>query len=257
MTDFNPDPDRPLPPGELWRRRLQDLLDKFYYLRMFVLNCVAFLSMRFYALEVTFEDVKKGTYDTPSHTDYNLDNAKDLDFLLATAKDGLETATERRVVVTDKCKTLLTLSSFILAIGGLFVPKSLEFEGWLSRSLFFLAGLLLLNSIVMLLVYFSVGADTVPILDSSFIELDGSDLKRNFINIYRKCEIATDSRTNYLVDVYKTARFFALSGLTVMLVLVGVNYLNHSSTGDAERIILPAQRPKDDGPPPRAEGRYG
>jgi hypothetical protein len=193
--------------------------------------------MHSYALEVTFEDVKRGRYNTTGHADYNLDNAKDLDSLLATAKDGLKAATERRNVVTDKCKTLLTLSSFILAISGLFVPKAFEFEGWFSRGLFFLAGLLLLNSIVMLLVYFSVGTDMVVKLDESFIGLEGNDLRKALINTYTRCEADSDNRTNYLVNVYETARFFALSAFTIMLLLVAANYLNHSSSGDAEKVI--------------------
>jgi cation transport ATPase len=237
VTDVDSKRDRRLLSWEPWGRRLQDLLDGFYYLRRFVLNCIAYISMRAYALEVTFEDVKRGRYDTTGHTDRNLDNAKDLDSLLATAKGSLKTATERRNVVTDKCKTLLTLSSFILAISGLFVPKAFEFEGWFSRDFFFLAGLLLLNSIVMLLVYFSVGTDTVIKLEQSLIGLEGNDLKKALINSYLRCEVDTDNRTSYLVNVYETAKLFALSAFTIMLLLVAANYLNHSSSGDAEKAI--------------------
>lgn len=220
-----------------WGQRLQHLLDQFYHLRRFVFNCIAYLLMRAYALEVTFEDIKKGKYSTAKHVNRNLDNARDLNSLLATAKDGYKAAMDRRNTITDKCKTLLIISSFIITISGLFIPKSYEFEGWLFRGLFSLAGLLLLNSVVLLLVYFSVRSETTIHLDQSLVDLEESDLKKALINDYLLCEMDTDNGTNYLVNVYEAARFFALSAFTLMLGLVAANYINHPSARDAEKVI--------------------
>ena len=131
---------------------MQSLLDGFYYVRRFVVNCIAYLSLKLYALEITFNDVKQGRYDVEQHENRDLNDAKDLDDLLATAKDCYKAAIDRRTIVTDKCKTLLTLSAFILTISGLFLPKSFEFDGWCMRVLFFVAGILVLDAVILLLV---------------------------------------------------------------------------------------------------------
>jgi hypothetical protein len=118
-------------------RVIQYGLDKFHDFRKFILDCIAFVSIRIFGIECTFTDVKRGRYNHVQHQNRNLDNAKDLDALLATAKDCYKAATDRRNLVTDKCKTLLTLSSFILAVSGLFLPKSFDFDAWWMRASFF------------------------------------------------------------------------------------------------------------------------
>jgi hypothetical protein len=168
--------------------------------------------LRLYALEVTFKDIKSGKYDTRILVDLNLDDAKDLDNLLATAKDCYKAAIDRRSTVTDKCKTLLTLSSFILAIGGFFLPKSFDFDNWWMRGLFFVAGLFVLDAVILLLVYFGIGTEVKVGLDQAIVSLQKDDLKKSLINEYTKCETDSENRTDYLVNVYETARFLHSPG---------------------------------------------
>jgi hypothetical protein len=217
---------------------LQLLLYGFFLLRRHVLNFVAYMCLRIYSFDVTLDDVRDGRYKYTRHVDRNLDNAKDLDLLLVTAKDCYKSAVDHRNGVTEKCKTLLTLSSFILAISGLFIPRTFEFEGWLPRGLFLLAGLLLLVAVVLLLVYFAVtSAETTIDLNQSEVSLEGGDLKKALINSYLRCAQDTDNRTNYLFDVYATARFFAFSAFVMMFGLVAVNYLTRPPSGDAAKVI--------------------
>lgn len=54
---------------------------------------------------------------------------------------------------------------------------------------------------------------------------------------YLECELDFENRTHYLVDVYKAARFVALSGFFLMLLLAAVNYVGHSPSAGAKEII--------------------
>ncbi len=217
--------------------RFQYCVDQLYYARQWLLNVIAYGSLRLYALEVTFEDVRNGRYKSDRHEDRDLDQAKDLDNLLSTAKDCYKAAIDRRAVVTDKCKTLLTLSSFILAISGIFLPKPLELDGWLMRGLIITAGVSVLDSVLLLLVYFGIGSETKIGFHQSIVALEKDDLKKALINEYLKCEVDSENRTHYLVDVYKTARFYALAGFMLMLTLATVNFLKHSPTSYAKQTI--------------------
>ena len=220
-----------------WAQKVQFNLDQFYYFRKFVLDCIAFVSIRVFGIECTFADVKRGRYGHADHQDRHLENAKDLDALLATAKDCFKSASDRRNLVTDKCKTLLTMSSFILAISGLFLPKSFDFDPWWMRALFFVAGLFLLNAVTMLLIYFGVGAETTICLDQSDVSLEKDNLKKSLINLYLRCQVDADNRTDYLLDIYKVARFFSLFAFSIILLLLSVNYFSHSSSTEAEKVI--------------------
>src|ERR1043166_6162249 len=70
-----------------WLRFLgQKFLDWFHELRKFLFNLVVWLSIRLFAVECSFSEVKNGTY-TMTFENLNLDGAGDLDSLLAQAND--------------------------------------------------------------------------------------------------------------------------------------------------------------------------
>src|ERR1043166_4392463 len=64
----------------------QKFLDWFHELRKFLFNLVVWLSIRLFAVECSFSEVKNGTY-TMTFENLNLDGAGDLDSLLAQAND--------------------------------------------------------------------------------------------------------------------------------------------------------------------------
>ncbi len=230
--------DPPRFTGAWWRKNLQKGLDKFHDFRKSVLDHLAFASIRLFGIEdCTFADVQGGRYEREQHQNRNLDNAKDLDALLTTAKDCFKAAADRRNLVTDKCKTLLALTSFILAVSGLFLPKVFEFDSWWMRASYFIAGLLLLNAVTMLLIYFGVGTDTTICLHQDDVNLEKDNLKKSLINLYLNCQVDTDNRSDYLLDIYKVARFFSLFAFFIILVLLSVNFLSRSSSTDAEKVV--------------------
>ena len=227
--------------------KTQWTLDQFYYFRGFLLNCVAFFSLRLYAKEVSYKDVHEGKYTENNaeehekakyrHVNRHLDDAKDLDALLSLAKDCYKAAADRRTIVTDKCKTLLTMSTFILAISGLFLPKPFELDTSWPRYLVFVAGFLVLDAVLLLLVYFGIGDEEKLSLESHLVPLEKDDLKKALINEYLSCEVDSENRTSYLVDVYATARFFALSGFLLLLGLAAMSFLAHSPSASAKQSI--------------------
>jgi hypothetical protein len=137
---------------------MQSIFDWFSFFRTFVMDCITFVSMRFYGHNCTFEEVQNRAYRNIQNTrrHFNLDNAKDLDTVLALAKDLLKDATDSRSYVTDKVKTLLTLNSALLAILAAFLPKAIEFNWQWMRLLFYGGVLLLLNALIIMWMYFDI-----------------------------------------------------------------------------------------------------
>lgn len=219
------------------QRALQRGLDNFHYARKHFITVLAYCSMRLYGFEITYSDVWAGTYGESGHNDRQLENAGDVDLLLDVAKEGFKTAVSRRVAIGEKCKTLLTLSSLLLALVGVLLPKSLAFEfGWM-RGASFLAVLFLLNTVMLLLVFFDVRSNMEISLDQSEVNLDRENLKKNLVNLHLRCQSSLDRQTDYLADVFKTARFFFLFAFTVVVGLFSLNFLTHSPSDQTQRVI--------------------
>ncbi len=212
-------------------------LDAFYWCRKGIAWLLAYCSLRAYGLEVSARNVWHGTYSNRQHVDLDLGQAGDPSGLLAMAKEGLKNAQDRRTVVTDKCKTLLTVSSLLLALIGLFLPKSFAFDAMWMQVVFFGAVMALLNTVTLLLVFFDVGKETEISLDQAYVEMSSDDVKKNLINLYLRCQTDTENRTDYLVDLFKAARFFFLSAFTIVVLLFSVNFFSESPNDETERII--------------------
>jgi hypothetical protein len=132
---------------------------------------------------------------------------------------------------------LLTLSSLLLGLVGALLPKQLAFDAIWMKALVFLSVLTLLNAVALLIVFFGVGRDMVITLDQSDIDLEKDDLKKSLINTYLQCQTNSDCRTNYLVDLYKTARFFFLTAFSALVLLFSVNFILHSESDQAKTVI--------------------
>lgn len=217
---------------------IQGCLDGFHWLRSFLVNGLAYCSLRVYGLDdFTFEDVKLGAYTQHQHENRELSNAQNLDTLVSASKGCFENANGRRAAVTDKCKTLLTMSSLLLGLVGILLPKSFAFDATWMRIVCFLAVLALLNTVTLLLIFFDVGRETEMSLDQDDVDLDSDNYKKSIINLYLRCQVDTDNRTNYLVDLYRSARFFFLLAFTVVVVLFSIQFMSSSPKNETELII--------------------
>lgn len=221
---------------------LQKLFDWFCKFRRDFANRLAFLSMRFYGFEdVSLDEINRGAYDNVQHENRKLENINDTKPILSMAKECFEESLKRRAAITDKCKTLLTVSSILLGLIGLLLPKSFTFDASWMRVICFLAILGLFNVIVLLLTFFSVGKETRIALHQSDIDLEPTDFEKNYINLYLQCEVATDNRTDYLVDLYKVARFFFLSSFSFVVILFSVSFLSNTNQNDTKNILQELQ----------------
>jgi hypothetical protein len=215
---------------------LQKVLDLFYELRGAVIRIIAYASIRAYGSEVTWDQVSKETLSSATHQNRNLDKADNLNLLLEEAKETLKVAEARRESVTDKCKTLLTVSSLSLALFGLFLPKSLAFDYYWMKLLFFCSGLALLNTIVLLVEFVAVRPMMSVVIRQDDCDLSGGNLHKNLINSYLQCGIDMDNRTDYLVEVYKAARFFFMSAFTVLVAVFCISFFVQSSDSQAKAV---------------------
>ena len=219
-------------------RRIARAIDAFWLVLKTILDVFTYLSIRLYGIEdCSLTDIRAGRYDNSSGEPRNLDKAKDLDSLLAESKECLSIAGERRQVVTDKCKTLLTLGSLLLAIIGALLPKSFAFDSLWLRLFCFMAILCLLNTVILLLVYFAVGTEQTVSLSQAELELESDNLKKSLINQHFTCESATDNRTDYLADIYKVARFFFMFAFFIIVGLFAVNYFSRANENDTKKLV--------------------
>jgi len=218
--------------------RLQRCLDNFHASRSWLANGLAYVSLRLYGFgDVTLAEVSHGAYQGLAHKDRSLEHIQDADLIVAESKACLQNAQARRSAITDKCKTLFTLSSLLLGLIGVLLPKSLAFDALWMRVVCFLAVLALLNAVMLLLTFFDVGRDTEVSLDQEQVDLEAGDFKKSLLNLYLRCQVALDNRTDYLVDLYKAARFFFLLAFTVVVLLFSVNFLFDSSKSRTEEVI--------------------
>ena len=73
------------------------------------------------------------------------------------------------------------------------------------------------------MVFFDVGVGMTIDITQEEVNLKNDDLKKCLINLRFRCRTILDNRTDYLVEVYKVARFFFLSAFTILLSLFVLN----------------------------------
>jgi len=219
---------------------IQKLLDEFYWLRKRVVTAIIFLSLRFFGSEVTWDQIWIEKFVSSKHTNRDLSRAGDLSSILEEAKRSFQNAEARRDGITDKCKTLLTLSSLLLTLVGVLLPK-MTFDSFWLRSFFFASALALLNAVILLVVFFGVRSQMIIEIQQNEVNLSSDDFKKCLINLYFQCGSDLDNRTNYLVEVYKVARFFFLSAFTVMVLVFLLNFILVSPEDSAKAVAQELQ----------------
>ncbi len=215
---------------------IQKALDWFYYTRQHVVAALAFLSIRLFGIEASFDDVMKGRYSKRHFQNLDLSNSQSLDDLLAIARECHEAAEKRRTLLADKCKTLLTVSSLSIALIGFVLPRLLSLGSPWMTVVFVVAVVSLVNVIVLLLVLFDVGAEEYPELNQGQVGLPAADLKKSLVNRNLVCASSLDERTDFHVDVYRTARFYFLSAFSLVAILFAFSIFQTPKTSTAELI---------------------
>lgn len=216
---------------------MQWLSDRFYHARQHCVTSLAFITLRICGKEIEYRQVKDGTIESRKPTPLSLENTKHIDLLLDSSKESLANAESRRTVITDKCKSLLTLGSLLFGVIGLLLPKHLAFDSLWMGGLSALAIALLFNAIVLLLMFFDVGKEMVVALTEDDISLDEVNLKNSLVNQRLTCAASSENRTDYLVELYLAARFCFLSALTIVAGLVLTSVVMNSPRDQTEHIV--------------------
>lgn len=220
------------------RNWVQYLLDRFYDGRKWLATAVAYLSIRFYGVEVSFEDVRNGAYKGCKAQQIDFRSGSDLSGLLELSKECLRNANDRRKQVTDKCKTLLTLASLLLAVVGAFLPESLSSDSHYAGIALVISAAALLNVLMLLLVFFDIGTEAEVRLEPELTEYESDDLKKHLVNAQLYCASTVQNRTDYLVDVYRTARFFFVSAFLPVVFLLYLGFSTEPSPTSHEQAIV-------------------
>lgn len=201
---------------------MQRILDAFNYARKYASAFLAFVSIRLYGSEVSFRNVLDQRLPS-TQTEIDMGSACDADTVLDLAKERHEGALNRRLVVSEKLKTLLTLGSLMLGAIGLLVPKGTALGLW-SRLGLYVCALMLLNTIVLLLASLEVRAEMNVSLTQEAIAKEGKELKKEVAGDYLRCAHDADEGSDYLVEVYKAAKLFLSSSLWLAAILLTIIY---------------------------------
>ena len=216
----------------------QRAFDAFCRIRKLLMDRLAYASICLFGIEdCTLADVQRGGYKKKVFQPLNLNEAKEAGMLLEIAKESFEAERDRRSRVTDKCKTLQTVSAFLLGLLALFLPKAYEFKWLYMQILVAVAVLLLVNAVILIFVFLAVREETAITFYQEEVGLDETNLKKAMINSYGECAVAAENRTDYLVDVYQVSRFFFLFALTMIILLFGVSLFVSVSSTDVQKTI--------------------
>jgi hypothetical protein len=202
---------------------LQKLFDGFFHFRKWLITLVAYVSLRLYGSEPSWDDLWNEKFKSFKHTNLNLNNAGDLDLMLVEVRERLKNAEARSAAVTDKCKTLLTLASLLMVLVGGLLFKATLGPLW-ARVFLFLTTLVLLNAITLVAVIFGVRSEMFIVIEQNEVDLQRDDFKKCLINLHLLCQVDRDNRNDYLVEIYRAARFYFLSALTILVLVLTINF---------------------------------
>jgi hypothetical protein len=202
---------------------MQKILDTFYYFRRWLTNVIAFLSLRLYGSETPWSDLLAGTFKSRKHQNFDLSHVDNIDLVLQEAKQGLLNAEARLASVGDKCKTLLTLASLLVALVGALLIKAPIEPFWL-RVLFFTSMLALLNSVILICLIFDVRSSMNVVLDQEEVNLPSLDFKKCLTNLYWQCQVDQENKNDFLVEIYKVSRFYFLMAFTFLVLEFAIGF---------------------------------
>jgi len=214
----------------------QRFLDGFHDWRKKLVTGITFLSFRLFALEVTWKQIYEEKYESKDAiTSLEIPDSANIASVFTEVKSLLKDAEARRAGVTDKCKTLLTLSSLFLTLAGFLIPRTFFESRWV-WALFTLSALAFLNVIMLLLVFFGVRAETHVQIEQGEVKLKDEEFQRALTNSYLRTRADLEQRTDYLADVYKVARFFFLSAFSLLVATIVINSFFASSGAQAKAV---------------------
>ena len=228
--------------------KVTTLLDWGYRTRAAAGHLFVYLSIRLIGIEPTLDEVKNA-YAQPKRELSIFSEAQVPECILETAKDCYKASSDRRSYIIDKCKSLLTLASLFLGLFSYVLPKGASYQSDKVKCLVGVTIYLLVHAVLLLLLFFDVKSGQEIALTKDIIPLGEQELKISLAEAYYDSKQAIDDGTNYLVDLYKAARFFVFAALFVASGLFYFGFVTQSVSdpvrdfaksvrGDAELIKI-------------------
>lgn len=217
------------------KQRIQKMLDWFYWLRKWTVTAITYISVRFFGSESSWDELWNEKFNTFKHTNRDLSRAEDVSLILAEVKEGVKNSESRLAAITDKCKTLLTLSSLLLTFVALVFTKT-SFDSIWMRIILLVSALAFFNAVILLLVILGVRTAMTTVIEQKEVDLPSRDFAKALINFLLQCQADLDNRTDYLVEVYKVARCFVLFAFTGLSLLLSLN-LFFISPQDTAKVV--------------------
>lgn len=214
---------------------LRKALDAFYQARALATTAIVYGAFYVYGTEVTWEQAKAEKFDSREHKDLESLRESQLEVLVQEAKTCLRASEERRTSLSDKCKTMLTLSSVLLAFMGAVLPK-ISMDSLWAKVFFLISALPMLIAVLLFAVFFGVRPAMRVDIRQDDADRKPDDLKRTLINDYRRCATAQENQSDYLVEVYNVARFFFLSSLLALVCLFSANLFLSAPGAQAKAV---------------------
>jgi hypothetical protein len=165
---------------------------------------------------LTLEEVKNRSYvpdeETESEVLCKLSNAEEV---LPVVKEQYAYEENRRQMIQDKIKNLLTISSVLLPLCVTITPR-LDGTGWIVLPL-----VLFLVTIYLLFASFGIDRHSVPSLPEALLK-EGKGFDAELAgSIYRAAHI-NHSSVSFLADMYRAARVTFGIGLVVFVTLASI-----------------------------------
>jgi hypothetical protein len=192
---------------------IQRVLDVSYWLRLNIAASITYLNLYAYGINTEYNSVIDKRYYR-KHLALNLDSVGDIDTILEATKDELKSADERRTTTANKCTTLLIMSIFLTSL----IIALDQYNR--AQILTTISLLLLLNTITLLIPFNDITNEEQVIITQEDITLNSLSLKKALINDYKRVKNNRDNHTDYLVDVYKVARFCFMLSMAPIFMLI-------------------------------------
>lgn len=172
--------------------------------------------LRLFTIECTRSVVENKRYSREWNSLPAINNRDNIDQILKLAEATYAKADQRSDTVTDKCKSLLTISSMLLPFVGLIATQTAG--PWL----FIFPGLFFFIATYLMLGVLDIHNEMMPSLDEKNLQHPPDKFKETLAIDYLRSARFNDAGTDYRVTVLTAARWSLLLGLFVLAVVAPI-----------------------------------
>ena len=190
-----------------------------------------YLILRLCRIECSFDEVCNRAYNESKPLEYPHlpNNLENLSQILDLAKDLNKRCDDRWLIVENKAKFLLTITSSVMGLGALALSK----YGTLTSVMILM--LCFSGTLYLLLEFYRVGCSSIVEVDDITKTENPDSQTKSLIQNYLRVEHSNHLKLDFLVDLYRASRRVMLSVMFVTCCVVVLAY--HSRDNLEMRLI--------------------